>query len=159
MNRLPAFTLLETVLSLLLLAMLGAIVFIVLSSTVDGAKAMTHRVGREQELLFLCTAVRTDLEAADQLDSLEGGGLACTVQDGMIHWSTRAGKVHRIDQLGDTLTFDLEVGRSMVAVVSHEVPLVTSWQLDLGAQHERTAVFVKHYAPADIIRYRRDHGH
>jgi len=148
MKRLPAFTLLELLLALILLALLGAMASWVLRDLRMAADGLGKGFARDEELLWFCTAVRNDFERARTIRLGEEGVLLCEaavdtvryqrIEDG---WQRTAGEEIEIFKVASEATdFLLDTEPAIIAV----------WRLRFAPESRLPAMsFRKVYAPAD----------
>lgn len=148
MKRLPAFTLLELLLALILIALLGAMASWVLRDLRMAADGLGKGFARDEELLWFCTAVRNDFERARTIRLGEEGVLLCEaavdtvryqrIEDG---WQRTAGEEIEIFKVASEATdFLLDTEPAIIAV----------WRLRFAPESRLPAMsFRKVYAPAD----------
>ena len=148
MKRLPAFTLLELLLALILLALLGAMASWVLRDLRMAADGLGKGFARDEELLWFCTAVRNDFERARTIRMEEEGALLCEaavdtvryqrIEDG---WQRTAGeKIETFKVASESIDFLLDTEPTLIAV----------WRLRFAPESRLPAMsFRKVYAPAD----------
>lgn len=158
MNRLAAFTLLEVILSLLLVAMLGMFAFYILQGMLHGTHQLSTRTESEQEVLFLSAAVRADLDRAVTIHPTENGSMECIHTEGKTIYSANATGIQRIGPHGDTVHFALPVERHEMHTLAPDIPLVDLWRITLAGEAGSIA-FAKIYAPADRVREHVADGH
>jgi type II secretory pathway pseudopilin PulG len=155
MKRLPAFTLLEAVLALFLVAMLGAYAFYVLQSMAHGSRHLFGRAGQQQEQLFFHAAVRADLDRAAALRVGSEGELLCEAEQGTTRYVTVPGGIARILPEGDSTVFALPVSATEMKLISEAIPLVQLWRITFTGGG--STAFSKTYAPAERVHERLDH--
>lgn len=158
MKRLPAFTLLEGVLSLFLLAVLGMCAAYALQAIQRSAGSLAGRSGLEQEILYLNAALRTDLDRADVVLALEGQGVECRTDSDVVQYRTLPDGILRTGADGDTTRFPLPIAEAVTSLVADDVPLVHLWRIRLQGPTNELA-YRKTYAPADLLRSRYRHAH
>lgn len=159
MKRLPAFTLLEGVLSLFLLAVLGMCAAYAIQAIQRSAGSMAGRSGLEQEILYLNAALRTDLDHADVVLATDEHGLECRIDSSVIRYSVFPDGIRRSDADGDTIRFTMPIAEATTTTVDDDVPLVQLWRIHLQGSTTNELAYHKTYAPADILRSRYRHAH
>jgi type II secretory pathway pseudopilin PulG len=160
MRKLPAFTLLEVILSLFLVGMLGVFATYVLRGLQQGTRDATGRSAHQQELLFLSAAVRTDMDRSQALHAGPDGALECVVDSGSVWYTVVPQGIRRTLPNGDTATFALPVQHAQALSIAADLPLIHLWKVQFteeGGGEE--AAFHKTYAPADLVREKTEHGH
>ncbi|MBK7112484.1 MAG: type II secretion system protein [Flavobacteriales bacterium] len=158
MKKFKAFTLLEVVLSLFLVALLGVFAFYILQGLSQGTRDLTNRSGLQQELLFFNTAVRADMDHASALRIGDDGSLECATGSMVTRYRTSPSGIQRIQSEGDTVNFVLPVQQSEVRLISDAIPLVYLWHITLAnGEGTSSTSFTKTYAPADRVRERLNH--
>ncbi|MDQ3101438.1 MAG: hypothetical protein M3R08_08625 [Bacteroidota bacterium] len=152
MKRLPAFTLMEVILSLFLTALLGSFAFSILQylqqSSIDlGSSSIEH-----QELLFLNVAIRTDMEQASKIYELYDGGLEMHTASGPIVYELIDDGIRRTKADGTIDLFKVPIRSMVSSTISPQIPLVHLWKLIIGdPEKPRFASFHKMYSTADRI--------
>ena len=158
MKTLKAFTLLESVLFLFLVALLGVFAFYILQGLNQGSRDLSSRSGLQQELLYFNTAARADIDRASAIRIADDGSFECVIGSEVTRYRTWPSGIQRIHGEGDTITFALPVQKTEVRLISDAIPLVQLWRITFtdGAGTVGTA-FTKTYAPADRVRERLNH--
>ena len=160
MKRLPAFTLLEAVLSLLLVAMLGVFAFYILQSLQKGARDLGGRSVGQQELLFFSTALRADMDRAERVIEGAGNTLECHMDSGVVRYTAVTNGIIRTLANGDTALFALPVLRTEVFTLAPDMPLVQLWCITFTEQEGGgVAAYHKTYSHADRMREELHHAH
>jgi hypothetical protein len=160
MNRLPAFTLLEVVLSLFLLGLVGIYAVQILGHVKQAAMVTSGQFTREQEWLWFTTALRADIERAVDVTSPSPHALVCSGDSGNIVYEFRMEDVQRVLPDGTMHRFALHLDPVRMQLEAIDLHLVRSVGVVLRSEHTTMrATFRKHYAPADRMRARVAHAH
>jgi len=160
MRRLHAFTLLEALLSLLLLGILGTFAILALQNLRSGVNGMSSVLNKNEELLWLCAAVRADMENARYIIAPTSSSLTCVSDTGQVHYAVRPDHIARSTSAGQEFRFDVSVVNTTTHLVHEQSGLVALWVLALEdeAGGKRIA-FRKAYSASDLIRERTDPDH
>lgn len=160
MTKLPAFTLLEAVLSLFLVALLGVFAIYILQYLQQGGNHLSNRATEQQELLFFNIALRTDMNKADAIYSDSNGDLNIHAGDSVTIYSATPDGISRKLPDGKTSSFALNVLKAEAFTLSPELPLVHLWRLTLkGGSENGVAAFHKVYGTSDRVRHLTQHVH
>ncbi|MBK6881994.1 MAG: type II secretion system protein [Flavobacteriales bacterium] len=157
MKKFKAFTLLEVVLSLFLVALLGVFAFYILQGLSQGTRdRRTDQVCNRSYSSSILLFVRTWTTQAP----CASGRWIVGVRD-WIHGHAIPDKSERdttIQSEGDTVNFVLPVQQSEVRLISDALPLVYLWHITLAnGEGTSSTSFTKTYAPADRVRERLNH--
>ncbi|HEY0976984.1 MAG TPA: hypothetical protein VGE21_05895 [Flavobacteriales bacterium] len=157
MKRLAAFTLIEMLLSLLLVVLLGAFVVIVL----QGSAIQWTRLGSGHrfaaEMRWFVQRMSADMERAQRVQG-HPGGIHLALPEGDITYVLSTDSVVRTSVMGDEV-FHLRLVPEAVIEHPRAQGLIISWglrsvdPLPMGAW-----VFNKDYDARSILRYLVDHG-
>ncbi|MBL7955895.1 MAG: hypothetical protein JNJ91_12715 [Flavobacteriales bacterium] len=159
MKRMPAFTLLEAVLSLFLVLLIGGFTVYVVQALQHGARALRGVSEFQQELIFFNTALRTDLDQAHQVTVAADGGVDCLSEEGLTHYAFFPRGIRRERPSGDTTLFSLPVQWTDLRTLSEEVRLVNLVRIQFEGPDSLWTAYYKNYAPADQVRERTRHAH
>lgn len=160
MKRFHAFTLLEAVLSLFLVALLGTFAFQVLDNMRSSATRLNDRWTWRQELLFFNTAIRADLDRCTTVRSRADGSVVCSSINDSVHYRVDAQGVHRMDANGDTSTFYLPVEQAQAFTFKESSLSVHCWRIQLNDNSvRRTVTLHKTYALSDRVREHVAHAY
>lgn len=160
MRRLHAFTLLEVLLSLLLLGVLGTFAILALQNLRSGVNGLSSVLNKNEELLWFCAAVRADIEGARYIHAHSSNSLTCVSDTGQVHYAVWPDHITRSTSGGQEFRFDLAVVKTTAHLFHERSSLIALWVLDLedqaGGKH---IAFRKVYSASDLIRERTDSGH
>jgi type II secretory pathway pseudopilin PulG len=159
MSKLPAFTLLETLLALVLMAVVGTMATAVMQHLGNSSAHFRERHAEEAELVELNVALRTDLARAthvmrDPLGRMLFIGRADTIRYAVLADSTVERRIP-----GRTMVFLVRAITTPAALVPG-TDLVTRWQLNIAGPGEQRALVVTH-TPLTAARLNATlpHGH
>lgn len=158
MIRVKAFTLLEVVLSLFIVALLGVFAFYILQNVQGGLRAVGSSSSEQQELLFLSSALRTDLERARSVQSNDQGVLECRLDSGTVRYEANGSGITRTLANGNLAVFHLPVKNATATLLRNDLPLVALWRITFESGNLGMAAFRKTYAPVDLIREHNRNG-
>lgn len=148
MSRLPAFTLLEALLALVLMAVLAAMAAMVLGDLRWAGSSIGDSFARDEALLRFCTAVRTDMERATRIHMDGEAGLRFEHAADTVRYVVVEGAlIRKTDALEER--FELGVA-SMEHVVEPGTNLIALWRIRFADQPRLPDfAFRKTYSPAD----------
>lgn len=158
MSRLPAFTLFEVLISMLLVALLGALAVFTLGGPL---RNLTDADGiAQQQLAVLLSAQRAqqDLEDATTITAAAGGAVVLEGERSHVRYEQHGDTLVRIGMYGTSAQLML---RSMATQEVTGAPgLVATWSWQIGDPAEAgPLVFRKEYDARTVFRYLIDHGH
>lgn len=159
MNKVSAFTLLEVILSLLLVSLLGVFAFYILQNLQGGWRSMAVRAGTQEEVLFFSTALRTDLDQANAVRSAPEGTLVCTMDSDVVSYTTGPDGIRRSEADGRSDLFSLPGAVPEVFFTDGSSSLVTLFTVRFADPTLGPLSFHKSYSPAELIRHSRTNGH
>ncbi|MCB0770934.1 MAG: hypothetical protein KDC00_11075 [Flavobacteriales bacterium] len=159
MNRVPAFSLLEVILSLLLVSLLGVFAFYILRNLQGDWRSMGVRAGTQEEVLFFSTALRTDLDQANAVRSAPEGTLVCTMDSAVVSYTTGPEGIRRSEADGRTDFFSLPGAVPAVYYTDASNSLVKLFTVRFADPTLGTLSFHKPYSPAELIHHSRTNGH
>jgi type II secretory pathway pseudopilin PulG len=159
MKPLPAFTLVEVLLSMLLVVLLGTFATIVLGGSLSDLGDQVRIAGQEQELLWLCQGVQADVDRSSRIH-VDAEGMVIFMIDGKeVHYHVNDGHVSRTS-VGEERNSPVPVLASTY-VLSEDAPsLVCAWTLTVGAKElPQRLTFRKVYDLQTIMRFRSSDEH
>ena len=159
MNRLPAFTLLETLLALVLMAVVGMMATVVMQHLGRGSVHFRERHAAEAELVELNSALRSDQAKATHLMRDAMGGMLFIGRSDTVRYVVLPDSSVERRITGNTMVFLVRATEQRVAVQPGSA-LVTRWQVIIAGMDEPHALVVTH-APLTAARLQAttDHGH
>lgn len=159
MNRVPAFTLLEVLVSLLLLAIVGGLVFVVLQTLAEGTGTAGTAAVAARDRLWLEQALRADLERVDRLSLGPEGSIE--LANDTVRWTYRFTPDSALRQADGAPAGGWAVPGITVAHVPVRpgMALLAELTLEMEGPPQKRLVLVKHYDRATPARETLAHGH
>lgn len=159
MSRLPAFTLIEVLLSLLLVVLLGTFAVIVLDGNMQNLGDQGRIARHEQEVLWLCQGVRADMDLADMVRVDVDSALALTIKGKDVRYQLDNGLLVRYSEEGER-GCPVPVLASSFLVMEEAPSLVHAWTLTIGPwDRPQRLTFRKEYDLRTIARYHSSDEH
>jgi hypothetical protein len=159
MNRLPAFTLMETIMALLLTAILGVMATLVLQHLLQGAAGFRQRHLDEAELVELHGAIRADHARSLSMVPGNGSGIQFICPMDTVFYDILPDSTVQRSGNGHLQVFHVKA-TGQEHMLEPNTELVSCWQLRLDVQgDQRTVVLYQPYLIADRLAKPETHGH
>ena len=159
MKRLRAFTLLEALLALVLVALLGSFAFYILQDLQAATSNLGGRFGKEEELLWFSTAVRADFDRSDAVRTAPNKDVLCQSTTDTVYYAVVHNGIERRTSDGEVHVFPIPVYNTEV-IADLAPDLVSLWRIDLTDEtHSLPLAFRKVYATADRIPLPPNHAY
>lgn len=158
MSRLPAFTLFEVLISMLLIALLGTLAVFTLGGPLRNLTDMDGVAQQQLAVLLSAQRAQQDLEDAVTITAVAGGGVVLEGDRSRVRYEQHGDTLVRVGMEGMSAQLML---RSMgTKEVAGAPGLVATWSWQIGDPAEAgPLVFRKEYDARTILRYLIDHGH
>jgi len=159
MKRFPAFTLMETLLALLLMAIVGGMATVVMQHVGQGTVRAGQRHASESEWVELNVALRADHARAEGIEQGPGGGICFSSErDTTCYIVLSDSSVQRTAD-GSTQVFQVKA-MEWERRVEPGTDLVNRWHLHVSGEDEHRALVLTHtYLIADRVVPRAKDGH
>lgn len=159
MKRLPAFTLVEVLLSLLLVVLLGTFATIVLDGSLQDLGDQGQIAQQEQEMLWLCQGVRADMDRSEMVRVEADSALTFTIDGKAVHYRLKGGHIVRSSE-DEERVCPLPILSSSFEFVKGASSLVRTWTLTIGPDDElEKLTFRKEYDLRSIAHYHTSDEH
>jgi hypothetical protein len=159
MKKLPAFTLLETLLALVLMAVVGMLATGVMQHLGKGSVHFRERHALEAELVELNMALRSDHAKATHLLHDPQGGTLFIGRNDTVRYSVLPDSSVERRRAGNSMVFHVRASEPRWSSVPGTM-LVARWQLDIALMEETRTLFI---TPAPLTAARLQatahHGH
>lgn len=157
MKQLPAFTLVEVLVSLFLVALLGTFAVLALGNSTQDLRGMDGGSSQRLQVLFFCERLRADMDRATVITTTPDSGLVLDVEGGPVRYSLAGDSIVRSTAALREAFLAMPQGSQVVEEPS-AAGLVKEWRMRLAVAGA-PFVFRKEYDAATVAGYIVAHAH